>query len=182
MPDDVGAGTEATTTLIVRNALAREGLRRILGDGGYPVARAGAHASELRGCSWASDHIVILDSGAFDAADLDWILGVPEYAEIPRVIVIADRFDLHLMIRIFAAGARGYLVNEESHQALLIKLALVVMGEKVMPSMLVDRLRDLPACPRARGPDPLGGCALADRGRGAMSRCLSCPARWPARN
>lgn len=148
-------GGGAAATLIVRNALAREGLHRILTDGGYAVVRAGADAADLRNRTWTTGHLVIVDSGSFDLAGFDANLDGLDVA-MPHVVVLGDGFDLDLMFRIFAAGGRGYLITQETHHALLIKLALVIMGERVVPSAFFDTLSRLP------GRMPLVDCESLD--------------------
>lgn len=175
-------GGGGTVTLVMRNALAREGLRRILADGGYAITRVGADTTNLNSLSWTRDDLVIIDSDTFDVAGFDPIPDTGADVEMPRLVVIAHGFDVDTMLRVFAAGGHGYLSGQDSHQSFLIKLALVRLGEKVMPSAFLETLVRLPGLARPAPPaawdasvlDMRGQAVLAGLVQGMSNRTIAC--------
>ncbi|MGF7152076.1 two-component system nitrate/nitrite response regulator NarL [Sphingomonas zeicaulis] len=132
------------TTLIVRNPLSREGLCRILGGGGYAVTGDGGDTVALHNRVSMAEELVIIDRGTFDDAGFGHILEIAPGIQMPPIVVLADGFDLDLMFRVFAAGGRGCLSSQEPHQSFLIKLALVLLGERVVPAAFLDTFAGRP--------------------------------------
>lgn len=57
-----------------------------------------------------------------------------------RTVVLAESAELSYLADMFSAGADGYLLKSISPSALIESLQLVLLGEKVFPSMLTDFL------------------------------------------
>lgn len=127
-------------SLVVKNALAREGLRRILTDGGYNVAQSIEDIDELAD---SDSHIIIVDQAIMEHDGVDRISELIGRFDRAKLVVLTESFDFDTMSRIFAAGAYGYVLNDVPYQAFLAKMQLVSMGEKVAPADLIDTLRDL---------------------------------------
>lgn len=127
-------------SLVVKNALAREGLRRILTDGGYDVAQSIEDIDELVD---SDSHIIIVDQAIMEHDGVDRFSELIGRFDRARLVVLTENFDFDTMSRIFAAGAYGYVLNDVPYQAFLAKMQLVSMGEKVAPADLIDTLRDL---------------------------------------
>ncbi|MGF7151918.1 two-component system nitrate/nitrite response regulator NarL [Sphingomonas zeicaulis] len=163
------AGDRGAAILIMRNALMREGLHRILRDDGYAGVLAGAEMADFGKFSWTREHLVILDSGTFDAGGFDSIRDANPVLEMPRFVVIADELDIERMFRVFAAGGRGYLCGGDSYKSFLIKLALVRLDEKVMPSAFLDTLSGLPRLERTAAPELWDPSALDTRGQAVLA-------------
>ncbi|WP_300595916.1 response regulator transcription factor [Erythrobacter sp.] len=119
------------------NALAREGLRRILEGDEFTVVES--HASS---CALASleervgnPEIVILDVG-----DDEEICAEVEASQrsLPssKIVVLSNDFNFDLMFEAFKSGVDAYIVKRIDCEALIGSLRLVHLGEKVMPSEL----------------------------------------------
>ena len=127
-------------SLVVKNALAREGLRRILTDGGYIVAQSIEDVDELVD---TDSHIIIIDQAIIEHDGVDQISELIGRFDRSRLVILTENFHFETMSRIFAAGAYGYVLNDVPYQAFLAKMQLVAMGEKVAPADLIDTLHDL---------------------------------------
>ena len=57
-----------------------------------------------------------------------------------RVTMMADTFDAAQLRQCFTAGADGYLLKDMSAESLRASLALVLLGEKLLPSSLAELL------------------------------------------
>jgi two-component system nitrate/nitrite response regulator NarL len=69
----------------------------------------------------------------------DIISGVGEirvWASTARIVVVVPKLNLDVLVRCFAAGVSGYLLERVSRDALRESLNLVSAGEKVFPSEL----------------------------------------------
>ncbi|MEN7538021.1 response regulator transcription factor [Aurantiacibacter flavus] len=129
--------SHVSVAVISDNALAREGLRRILDGEEFVVV--GSHASS-RGLAELQDHqikpeMVILDIG--DDHNLSAEIEVCKRA-MPdaKVVILSNDFDFDLMFEAFKAGSDAYMVKRIDCEALIGSLRLVKLGEKVMPSEL----------------------------------------------
>lgn len=128
-------------TIVVRNALTREGLRRILSDGGYKVAQS---IQDLDALVDTGSHIIIIDQSIVEYDGVDRISPLKsEYCQ-SKLVILTERYDFDAMSRMFAAGAHGYVLNDVPYQTFLAKMTLVAMGEKVAPKDFVDTLQSLP--------------------------------------
>lgn len=135
-------------SLIVRNALTREGLRRILIDNGFGVAQAIASQDELDLGQLNGAHIVLYDGSLLNvASNLDPMTGLMAAAPGCRVVLLVETFDFDLMNRAFAAGVHGYILQDIPYQSFLVMVQLVSLGEKVAPRELIDSLAERPAAP-----------------------------------
>lgn len=127
-------------SLVVANALSREGLRRILEEEGITVA-AYEHPEALikaRARNHSSDMVVIDCDDLADARRE--IAGLVNAIGEAQIVLLASRFDLELIVNAFKSGADGFIMKEISCGSLLGSLHLVAMGEKIMPSRMVDHL------------------------------------------
>lgn len=127
-----------TVTVVSDNALAREGLRRILEDNQFTVVESYSSSCDLtKSKEMTSPDIAIIDIG-----------DVPEVADeielcqraLPdtKIVVLSNDFDFDMMFEAFKAGVDAYIVKRIDCAALIGSLKLVHLGEKVMPSELVN--------------------------------------------
>ncbi|MET0364213.1 MAG: response regulator transcription factor [Sphingobium sp.] len=126
--------------LLARNAIVREGLKRILSDEDFEITESVDHLSRLEGMSSPGDRgadLIVLDNGA-DDGELDNIRTLHERFPHARLVLLSDEFDMDTMATAFRMGAHGYIVKEISCAPLIGSLQLVAMGEKVMPTRLAD--------------------------------------------
>lgn len=126
-------------SLLGQNAIVREGLRRILSDEGFDVRQSVDDPSRLAD-DQAHDDLLILIDGDGQNVGTEMIYALHSRFASVRLVVLSDRFELEDMIEAFRAGVCGYMVKEISSEPLIASLRLVAMGEKVMPSRLVEAL------------------------------------------
>jgi two-component system nitrate/nitrite response regulator NarL len=137
------------TLLVEPNTLLREGLKRILSGTGYGVVATGTSLDDVR-WAWISQdqpHLLILGvSGSDDrlVRDLQRLK-----AERPgvRIAVLVESYDLDQVVAAYDAGADAYLAKTISHEILLKSLDLVMLGETVFPSIILDLVRRQAASP-----------------------------------
>ncbi|MEZ0496443.1 LuxR C-terminal-related transcriptional regulator [Sphingomonas sp. IW22] len=129
------------TSLVVKSALARDGLRHIFASHGLPVAQAVSRIDDLDFSVFTSDHIVIFDSSLLSPdRDVAQLVKLTKASPFVRVVLLADHFEFDLVDRAFAAGVQGFFTHETPYRSLLGMLQLVALGEKVAPSELIDHL------------------------------------------
>lgn len=136
-------GLSVIASLVIRNALTREGLRRILSDSGFEIAQSTAEVEDLAIEPHVDNHIIVVDYSWIHndlSHEIDAII-----ARFPKskLVVIKEKFDLDLMARAFSAGAHGYILQDVPYESFVAMMQLVSMGEKVAPSKLIDTLQDL---------------------------------------
>lgn len=128
--------------LLARNAIVREGLKRILADDHFEVTQSVDHHSRLRDAEPLEDQrtdLIVMDNGS-DEGDLENIRALHERFPEARLVLLSDQFDMDAMTSAFRMGVHGYIVKEISCAPLIGSLQLVAMGEKVMPTRLADEL------------------------------------------
>jgi len=139
------------TSLVIRSALTREGLRRILIDNGFGVVQAIANPDDLEIDTLNGAHIVLYDDSLLaPGGALDPLVGLMAAAPACRVVLLVEAFDFDLMNRAFAAGVHGYILQDIPYQSFLVMVQLVSLGEKVAPRELIDSLSGRQALPSER--------------------------------
>jgi len=136
---------QTTPTLLVEpNTLLREGLKRILAETAYnPVALSSSFGEAL--ADWKPDgnpFLLIMDGMRDHDEACFHIRQLKEQHASARVLVLVDRYDLKQIIAAFRAGADAYLVKSVSCEVLVKTLDLVMLGETVFPSAVLDLLRE----------------------------------------
>jgi two-component system, NarL family, nitrate/nitrite response regulator NarL len=141
-------GTDTMTdkidvSLLSRNEIAREGLRRILLSDQFDVQSSATDAASLTGPAPSDGkcrpHIIIID----DAPGSDPIGSCRELSERypnARLVLLADDYEFDEVALAFGCGIDGYIVKEISCEPLIESLKLVALGEKVLPSQLARNL------------------------------------------
>lgn len=130
-------------SLLGRNEIVREGLRRILTEEHFQVTASVEDLAQL--CVQVKDqsgyrsHIIIIDNGP-DQFGLENCRRLQQRFTGAKLVLLADEFDYGEVAEAFRAGVDGYIVKEISCEPLISSLHLVSMGEKVMPSQLAGTL------------------------------------------
>lgn len=125
-------------SLVIQNALVREGLARILSDSGFDVAQSISNIDEIIYLESCQTHIIIVDypDDTHDIeAEIKSLINIFPHS---KVIILRENFDMEIFVRVFSAGAHGYIIKDISYQAFIAKIHLILMGEKVAPSELID--------------------------------------------
>jgi two-component system nitrate/nitrite response regulator NarL len=127
------------TCLVGGRKLVRAGLRHILNKEAFEVVREIGALSEYREINPDCELLVI--DKPDDAQDLDAdIRRLKSLSAGTRLVVLAESIQGDRLVESFAAGVDGYLLADISPEALCESLRLVMLGEKVFPSRLVNLL------------------------------------------
>jgi two-component system nitrate/nitrite response regulator NarL len=125
--------------LVSRNEISREGLAHFLRSEQFDVFCSVATIEDIPDSSTAPPFLAVIDEpkAARQQAVVESLKTLFANA---KVVILANRFDLDAMVSCFRTGAEGYIVNAMKSQPLMTALRLVSLGEKVMPSDLVEAL------------------------------------------
>ncbi|SOB78808.1 two component transcriptional regulator, LuxR family [Sphingomonas guangdongensis] len=131
---------KVNVALIGKNLILREGLQRILSDAGFVVSQSLDVAGRFSETE-ANPVAILLDESRLTLRDdVEHIRSTSPGARI--VCMVAD-FDYNDMCRAFGLGVDGLLTREIACPSLIASLQLVAAGEKVVPSKLVETLKQL---------------------------------------
>ena len=126
--------------VVSKSEILREGLRRILTDNQFVVAEVANDSAALMALldgKPAPDLIVIESAGAHG---LENCRQLREAFASSRLVLLAEDYSIESTSRAMAVGIDGYLAKEISCAPLVGALRLVVLGEKVVPSQMVEAL------------------------------------------
>ncbi|MCB5173879.1 MULTISPECIES: LuxR C-terminal-related transcriptional regulator [Microvirga] len=141
----VGARLQIVPTLLVEpNTLLREGLKRILSETPYSPVASAASLDEVRG-TWAAGadpFLLIMDAANDHDSKCNQVSQLKADLPTARVVMLVDYYDLKRVLAAFQAGADGYLVKSVSCEVLVKSLDLVMLGEAVFPSAILNLLRE----------------------------------------
>jgi two-component system, NarL family, nitrate/nitrite response regulator NarL len=137
--------SQTTPTLLVEpNTLLREGLKRILSETAYsPVTLSSSFDEALAGWEPGANPFLLILDGVRDHEEACRQIRQlkDQYASV-RVLMLVDQYDLKQIISAFQAGVDAYLVKSVSCEVLVKTLDLVVLGEVVFPSAVLELLRE----------------------------------------
>jgi two-component system, NarL family, nitrate/nitrite response regulator NarL len=131
-----------SASLVMSNALTREGLSRILSDNGFCVAQSISDIREIIDCEDHDRHIIIIDYSYYEARIDSDIQNITNRFPRSKLVILGDDFDIKMLSHVFYAGAHGYIIKDIAYQAFIAKMHLVLMNEKVAPSNLIDAVID----------------------------------------
>lgn len=132
------------TLLVEPNALLREGLKRILAETAYALVASAADLEEARQF-WApgsEPFLVIIDATRDHGETCRQIAQLKEDFASARVAMLVDHYDLKHVLEAFQAGTDAYLIKSVSCEVLVKSLDLVMLGETVFPSAVLDLVRE----------------------------------------
>lgn len=162
--DELGAKVDnAVLWLVDSQPLLRAGLRAQLDGRGFQVAFEATtidEAAELvsRG---QSAHLVVVEYGIGG----NGVARLKSIMPKTRIVVLSDSAELVYLSEMFGAGADGFMLKSISPLALVEALKLVMLGEKVFPSILTNFLGSLQSQQAANPVDRVrvGDVALSQR-------------------
>lgn len=126
-------------SIINPRPISREGLRRIIADGGIDVIATFSGVAELPATPTRTDHLLLVDVPTL-AEQVGSLQALGERGDW-KVLILAEKFDLASMLSCFDHGAQGYAVKDMPCATLIALLQLAALGHKVMPSDLADVLK-----------------------------------------
>ena len=129
-------------SIVAFSPLVKEGICRILTESEFNNYHIHDTVEEASSCS-VLDRIAIflVDIKSSDDSFPDLSL-LKASSPSARIVLMVESFDLKQMVAAFKAGVDGYLLKEIGSHPLLDSLRLVVRGEKVIPSALLQHLPD----------------------------------------
>ncbi|MGF9761377.1 response regulator transcription factor [Microvirga sp. 0TCS3.31] len=132
------------TFLVEPNALLREGLRRILSETVYAPSLAAGSLDEVSSqCGPDSGTVVLITDASRDHEGLcRQTKLLKEQNPNAKVVMLVEQYDLNHVLTAFRSGADAYLKKSISYEVLVKSLDLVLLGEAIFPSAIIDLLRD----------------------------------------
>jgi two-component system, NarL family, nitrate/nitrite response regulator NarL len=154
-----------TTIVIGDNQLFREGLRGLLSKSNFEVVWTGADASGAKATAKdAAPKLALIGLSSDDWNGTEVLKRLRALYPDCRAVVLASRATQAHFTACLAAGADGYLLTEVSPEVLLEALRLVMLGEKVFPTVLatwlLEQRRQAPPAPTSV---TVGGKSLSPR-------------------
>lgn len=130
-------------SILGRNEIVREGLRRILIDQSFDVHEAVADPAELDDDdkSGGKNHLFIVDASSISEG-VSSCTAIRARHPSAHIVLMADEYRLEDVAVAYGAGIDGYLVKAISCEPLGGALRLIAMGEKVYPSQIAEALMD----------------------------------------
>lgn len=128
---------DLTVSIIGKDELVREGVRRILSDSGLDISCAVATPSHLPVPNEQDErtHIVLCDTPG-GAEAIGAIQNIRLQAPDARIVVMVDEFAVENVGAAFGEGVDGYVIKGIGCEPLVGVLNLVATGEKVFPSQM----------------------------------------------
>lgn len=131
-------------SLVIRSALVREGLRRILIDYGFRVHQSVPKPESLDIAAIEDEHILISDCAGLSSGPIGDLLNASESDSKVRVIVLTDTFDIHVMRKSFEDGVYACVMHDVHPESFLSVVHLVSLGEKVAPTEFINTIHHAP--------------------------------------
>lgn len=129
-------------SIVAFSSLVREGICRILSESEFQNYHIHDTVEEAVS-SALSERIAIslVDIRTSDDSFPDLSL-LKAHSPSARIVLMVESFHLKQMVAAFKAGADAYLLKEIGSEPLIDSLRLVMRGEKVIPSALLQHLPD----------------------------------------
>jgi two-component system, NarL family, nitrate/nitrite response regulator NarL len=155
-------------SLVGKNEIAREGLRKILSSENFQirdsVSDVERFALSLASSAHSEDAHVILVDNSHGNAGLHVCRALAAVKGTARLVLLADHYVFEEVAEAFQHGVDGLIIKEISCDPLIESIRLVAMGEKVFPSQLAENL--INCAPTGEAADWRAGAAsvgLSDR-------------------
>jgi two-component system nitrate/nitrite response regulator NarL len=135
------SGPRVSTALICESFLLRTGLQYILS--GTPFVIAEEFPSEWPGLisqKAQEPTLVIFATNRLPSGMLQNVRQTKEQFPEARLLVLADHFDFDFVQRGRNAGVEGFCLTGTSREVLITSLELIMLGQPVLPSTLVQAL------------------------------------------
>ncbi|MDE2435375.1 MAG: response regulator transcription factor [Sphingomonadales bacterium] len=145
----------SSVCVVSSNDISREGLAHFLRIEGFDVFKSINSVEEM---AETSDRFLAVVDEPDSAFQFEAVEELKSRAENAMPVILAERFDMAAMLACFQAGAQGYIVKTIRSQPLMTSLRLAALGEKVIPSDLLDAL-DSSAVSTPMHPAPVSSMA-----------------------
>lgn len=132
--------------LISPNAIAREGLCRIIAAADFEIVGTGPAAENIEWSAFDDEILTVIDAGS-GAPQAEAIGEVRDRHPEARCVVLVDEFDFNGMLQCFDQQAQGYIVKDMPCSPLITSLRLASQGERILPPGLLDMVLSQPTLP-----------------------------------
>ncbi|QPC99135.1 response regulator transcription factor [Qipengyuania soli] len=123
--------------LVSGSDIFREGLTHILESEGFVVTQSVERVRDLINLDRDSDQLLLLDCPSLEKQAERVEMAKQRYPAM-SVVVLSDEYDPKVVIECFNAGVQGYIIKSSKSDRIVAAFRLVALGEKVIPSDLVD--------------------------------------------
>lgn len=141
------AGLRAVS-LVIRNPLICEGLRRILDDNDFEVVSI----SDVMHSNVTDDGLIVVDRDLLPIEIFGELEKLVSSHPRSRVVVLSSRFAREDAAQALAAGCYAFLLSDAPPSACVDSMKLVSMGHKLAPSGLIDVLNGIHSGASASAP------------------------------
>jgi two-component system nitrate/nitrite response regulator NarL len=123
---------------VCTNPLLRLGLEQILSETGFIVWHDIVDGfSSLPVIEDASPTLFVIDENSFVGGSIDLVKRLKAHAPSARIVMLADAFDPATVAAGWDAGVNGFCLSTHKHDVLVKSLELVMLGEAVLPAIIV---------------------------------------------
>lgn len=136
-------------SIVDRNEIAREGLRRIFAERGVGAVDTRPDVSDLGS---GMDHLIVITCADRDESLDCCRMARARYAGA-RIVIVVDDCCADIVMDALAAGADGVLSRFITVEPLIASLHLIALGEKVIPTCVVEEMPVRPRSPRLTSSD-----------------------------
>jgi two-component system nitrate/nitrite response regulator NarL len=134
-------------SLLGKNEIAREGLRKILSSENFIIKNSLSDAAIMSQLASkvpdnADAHVVVIDYSSIEES-LEACRLLTARPCDARLVLLAEKYEFENVALAFQIGVDAVIIKEISCEPLIESISLVALGEKVFPSQLAD---DLGSC------------------------------------
>lgn len=134
-------------SLLGKNEIAREGLRKILSSENFIIKNSLSDATAMGHLASAPPvdadaHVVVIDYSSIEESLEACRLLTAQPCDA-RLVLLAEKYDFENVALAFQIGVDAVIIKEISCEPLIESISLVALGEKVFPSQLAN---DLASC------------------------------------
>lgn len=130
-----------SVSILGRNEIDCHGFHGILSNGGFNVVRCLPDNDGVGFHDWEDEahHIIIVDNAS--PSEAIQRCGMLRTAmERVRIVLMSEEYDLATIREAFASGVDGILARQIASKPLISAMQLIALGQKVMPSQVVQML------------------------------------------
>jgi two-component system, NarL family, nitrate/nitrite response regulator NarL len=155
-------------SLLGKNEIAREGLRKILSSENFRIRDSSADVSAIMASAKDSSidcsaHVIVIDGGHGNEG-LDSCRYLAAGCTEAKLVLLADRYVFDDVATAFQSGVDAVIVKEISCDPLIESISLVAMGEKVFPSQLAnDLVNCMPSAETGDWRNSAAECGISSR-------------------
>jgi two-component system, NarL family, nitrate/nitrite response regulator NarL len=148
-----GTGPTVPTALICDNSLLHSGLQSVLAGTPFMIAEESPATGPRLVSEEAHEPLLCIQAvSQLSSRSLEVVRQVKERHPAARIVVLADHIDLALVAQGRGSGIDGFCLTASSREVLITTLKLVMLGERVLPGVLVRSILDNMALSPELGP------------------------------